>query len=130
MSLCPAALLRSGRLLDMEQKREESQATKLAQFRNIDYLFNIYRNDKFIHQQRWLVKKIRCMEVSSKDVAKFADVSQTTVSRLLNAPGRVKKTLKKVMDAIEELNYITRWQCRIASPAENADDSADFRPAA
>lgn len=45
--------------------------------------------------------------VSSKDVAKFAGVSQTTVSRVLNTPERVKKpTLEKVLKAIEELNYI------------------------
>lgn len=34
--------------------------------------------------------------VSSKDVAKYAGVSQTTVSRVLNTPELVKpKTLKK-----------------------------------
>jgi len=45
--------------------------------------------------------------VSSKDVAKFAGVSQTTVSRVLNTPELVKpKTIEKVMKAIEELNYI------------------------
>ncbi len=45
--------------------------------------------------------------VSSKDVARFAGVSQTTVSRVLNTPELVKpKTIKKVMEAIEELNYI------------------------
>ncbi|MFJ7839378.1 LacI family DNA-binding transcriptional regulator [Lysinibacillus sphaericus] len=45
--------------------------------------------------------------VSSKDVAKYAGVSQTTVSRVLNTPELVKpKTIKKVMEAIEELNYI------------------------
>lgn len=45
--------------------------------------------------------------VSSKDVAKFAGVSQTTVSRVLNTPELVKpKTIKKVMEAIEALNYI------------------------
>lgn len=45
--------------------------------------------------------------VSSKDVAKYAGVSQTTVSRVLNTPERVKKpTLDKVLQAIEELNYI------------------------
>lgn len=45
--------------------------------------------------------------VSSKDVAKYAGVSQTTVSRVLNTPERVKKpTLDKVLKAIEELNYI------------------------
>lgn len=44
--------------------------------------------------------------VSSKDVAKFAGVSQTTVSRVLNTPHLVKeKTVKKVMAAIDELNY-------------------------
>lgn len=45
--------------------------------------------------------------VSSKDVAKYAGVSQTTVSRVLNTPERVKKpTLEKVLKAIDELNYI------------------------
>ncbi len=45
--------------------------------------------------------------VSSKDVAKYAGVSQTTVSRVINTPELVKpKTIEKVMRAIEELNYI------------------------
>lgn len=45
--------------------------------------------------------------VSSKDVAKHAGVSQTTVSRVLNTPELVKpKTIEKVMKAIEELNYV------------------------
>ncbi len=45
--------------------------------------------------------------VSSKDVAKHAGVSQTTVSRVLNTPELVKpKTVEKVMKAIEDLNYI------------------------
>lgn len=45
--------------------------------------------------------------VSSKDVAKYAGVSQTTVSRVLNTPDRVKgPTYKKVMAAIDALNYI------------------------
>ncbi|MEB2299476.1 LacI family transcriptional regulator [Lysinibacillus xylanilyticus] len=45
--------------------------------------------------------------VSSKDVAKYAGVSQTTVSRVLNTPELVKpKTIEKVMKAIEELNYV------------------------
>lgn len=45
--------------------------------------------------------------VSSKDVAKYAGVSQTTVSRVLNTPHLVKApTYKKVMAAIEELSYI------------------------
>lgn len=45
--------------------------------------------------------------VSSKDVAKYAGVSQTTVSRVLNTPERVKKpTLDKVLKAIKELNYV------------------------
>jgi len=45
--------------------------------------------------------------VSSKDVAKHAGVSQTTVSRVLNTPELVKKpTLDKVMNSIQELNYI------------------------
>lgn len=45
--------------------------------------------------------------VSSKDVAKHAGVSQTTVSRVLNTPELVKKkTLDKVTKAIEELGYV------------------------
>lgn len=44
---------------------------------------------------------------SSKDVAKKAGVSQTTVSRVLNNPLAVsEKTRAKVMDAIETLGYI------------------------
>lgn len=45
--------------------------------------------------------------VSSKDVAKYAGVSQTTVSRVLNTPELVKqKTIDKVRKAIDELNYV------------------------
>lgn len=44
---------------------------------------------------------------SSKDVAKLAGVSQTTVSRVLNCPESVKdKTREKVLKAIDELGYI------------------------
>ena len=44
--------------------------------------------------------------VSSKDVAKHAGVSQTTVSRVLNTPDKVnKETLEKVNRAIKELEY-------------------------
>ncbi|KOY83180.1 LacI family DNA-binding transcriptional regulator [Lysinibacillus sp. FSL H8-0500] len=51
--------------------------------------------------------------VSSKDVAKKAGVSQTTVSRVLNTPELVKKpTVDKVMRAIEELNYIPNANAR------------------
>lgn len=51
--------------------------------------------------------------VSSKDVAKYAGVSQTTVSRVLNTPELVKEnTYKKVMTAIEELNYIPDGNAR------------------
>lgn len=51
--------------------------------------------------------------VSSKDVAKHAGVSQTTVSRVLNTPELVKKpTLDKVMKAINDLNYIPNAHAR------------------
>lgn len=51
--------------------------------------------------------------VSSKDVAKYAGVSQTTVSRVLNTPQLVtKNTYKKVMGAIEDLNYIPDGNAR------------------
>jgi len=44
--------------------------------------------------------------VGIKDVAKKANVSVTTVSRVLNNRGYIsKETYKKVYDAIEELNY-------------------------
>jgi DNA-binding LacI/PurR family transcriptional regulator len=44
--------------------------------------------------------------VSSKDVAKFAGVSQSTVSRVLNTPETVKKnTRDKVLNAMREMNY-------------------------
>lgn len=51
--------------------------------------------------------------VSSKDVAKYAGVSQTTVSRVVNTPHLVKgPTLKKVMAAIDALNYIPDGNAR------------------
>lgn len=51
--------------------------------------------------------------VSSKDVAKLAGVSQTTVSRVLNTPEVVKQpTIDKVMKAIRELNYIPNANAR------------------
>lgn len=51
--------------------------------------------------------------VSSKDVAKHAGVSQTTVSRVLNTPHLVKKpTVDKVMASIDELNYIPNGHAR------------------
>ncbi|WP_251669506.1 MULTISPECIES: LacI family DNA-binding transcriptional regulator [unclassified Sporosarcina] len=51
--------------------------------------------------------------VSSIDVAKYAGVSQTTVSRVLNTPHLVKQpTFNKVMRAIEELNYIPNANAR------------------
>ncbi|MCG7335263.1 LacI family transcriptional regulator [Sporosarcina sp. ACRSM] len=51
--------------------------------------------------------------VSSKDVAKHAGVSQTTVSRVLNTPESVKQaTIDKVMKAINDLNYIPNGHAR------------------
>ena len=51
--------------------------------------------------------------VSSKDVAKHAGVSQTTVSRVLNTPHLVKeKTYKKVMRVIDEMSYIPNGNAR------------------
>lgn len=51
--------------------------------------------------------------VSSKDVAKYAGVSQTTVSRVINTPDLVKApTYKKVMAAIDKLNYIPDGNAR------------------
>lgn len=51
--------------------------------------------------------------VSSKDVAKYAGVSQTTVSRVVNTPHLVKEpTYRKVMAAIDELNYIPDGNAR------------------
>ncbi|TQR16511.1 LacI family DNA-binding transcriptional regulator [Psychrobacillus soli] len=51
--------------------------------------------------------------VSSKDVAKHAGVSQTTVSRVLNSPEFVKKpTFDKVMKAIHDLNYVPNGHAR------------------
>ena len=46
------------------------------------------------------------MAITIKDIAKKAQVSRTTVSRVLNDSGYVKEeTRKKVMDVIKELNY-------------------------
>lgn len=44
--------------------------------------------------------------ITSVDVAKKAGVSQSTVSRVLNTPDKVsQESIKKVMKAMEELNY-------------------------
>ncbi|AEC16150.1 LacI family DNA-binding transcriptional regulator [Gallibacterium anatis] len=51
--------------------------------------------------------------VSSKDVAAKAGVSQTTVSRVLNAPNTVKEpTRLRVLKAIEDLGYIPNANAR------------------
>lgn len=50
---------------------------------------------------------------SLKDVAKLANVSLMTVSRVLNAPERVKpETLSRVQDAILRLNYVPDLSAR------------------
>jgi len=50
--------------------------------------------------------------VSSKDIAKYAGVSQTTVSRVLNTPNLVKEnTYKKLMVAI--VNYANKHGFKI-----------------
>lgn len=55
--------------------------------------------------------------VSTTDVAKYAGVSQTTVSRVLNKPDQVKKeTYDKVMNAVNELNYSSVEAEKINSP--------------
>lgn len=46
------------------------------------------------------------MKPTIKDVAKKANVSIATVSRILNQlPGYTEETKRKVLEAIEELNY-------------------------
>ena len=51
-------------------------------------------------------KEWRKNMVNIKDVAKFANVSTATVSRIMNGrPGANKETEKKVKDAIKKLNY-------------------------
>ncbi|EGA90422.1 HTH-type transcriptional repressor purR (purine nucleotide synthesis repressor) [Planococcus donghaensis MPA1U2] len=55
--------------------------------------------------------------VSTTDVAKYAGVSQTTVSRVLNKPDQVKKeTYDKVMNAVNELNYSSAESEKPISP--------------
>ncbi|ANU23246.1 LacI family DNA-binding transcriptional regulator [Planococcus donghaensis] len=55
--------------------------------------------------------------VSTTDVAKYAGVSQTTVSRVLNKPDQVKKeTYDKVMNAVNELNYSSAESSKEISP--------------
>ncbi|WP_329798672.1 LacI family DNA-binding transcriptional regulator, partial [Escherichia coli] len=50
---------------------------------------------------------------SLKDVAKLANVSLMTVSRVLNDPKRVKpETLSRVQEAILQLNYVPDLSAR------------------
>lgn len=50
---------------------------------------------------------------SLKDVAKLANVSLMTVSRALNEPDRLKKdTYERVMDAVQQLNYVSDISAR------------------
>lgn len=47
------------------------------------------------------------MEVTIKDIAKYCDVSITTVSRVLNTPNEVKlETRTKVLKAIKKFNFV------------------------
>lgn len=49
----------------------------------------------------------RSKKITSIDVARFAGVSQTTVSRAFNNPSSVNpETLQRIMDAARELNYV------------------------
>lgn len=58
--------------------------------------------------------------VSSLDVAKFAGVSQATVSRVLNnSPKVTEKTKKKVYAAIKELGYYPNLIARSLVTNEN-----------
>ncbi|AIY05490.1 transcriptional repressor [Planococcus sp. PAMC 21323] len=55
--------------------------------------------------------------VSTTDVAKYAGVSQTTVSRVLNKPDQVKRaTYERVMNAVNELGYSAEAFEQIAVP--------------
>ncbi|MDU1923562.1 LacI family DNA-binding transcriptional regulator, partial [Enterobacter sp.] len=50
---------------------------------------------------------------SLKDVARVANVSLMTVSRVLNDPKRVKpETLSRVQEAILQLNYVPDLSAR------------------
>ncbi|MCE3043339.1 LacI family DNA-binding transcriptional regulator, partial [Lacticaseibacillus rhamnosus] len=51
--------------------------------------------------------------VTISDVAKQANVSKMTVSRVLNHPEQVRDDLKKlVYEAMEQLNYVPNYAAR------------------
>lgn len=59
------------------------------------------------------------MGATINDIAKIADVSSTTVSRVLNNSGYVKEeTRQKVLNVIKEMNYTPSAIARSLSKSE------------